>query len=215
MRRDEPVRGTQPERLQIPSPHVADLALRDRVLEGDRSSAEELFQGHLEALYEFAYYRVGRDHAAAEDVVQEAFTIAFEKLADFDGRSSLYTWMCGIAKNRIRTRRRKRAPVRMEDLLADADPDIEAVLARIESEPLPDAALEAAETRELVGATLSSLPPDYRAALLEKYVDGRSAPEMARTQGRGVKAVESTLHRARTAFARVFTLLAAKRGGAA
>ena len=200
--------------MQIPDRHAADLALRDRILEGDRSSAEELFGGHLDALYEFVYYRVGRDHAAAEDVVQETLTVAFEKLREFDGRASLYTWMCGIAKNKVRSRRRKRTPLRMDDLLADADPEIEAVLARVESEPLPDALLEAAETRELVGATLSSLPPDYRAVLLDKYVAGRSAPEMALAHGRGVKAVESTLHRARTAFARVFTLLAARRGEA-
>lgn len=200
--------------MQIPDRHAADLALRERVLGGDRASGEELFGAHVEALYEFVYYRVGRDHAAAEDVVQETFLVAVERLADFDGRSSLYTWLCGIAKNKIRAGRRKRAPLRMGDLLEDSDPEIEALLARIETEPLPDAALEAAETRELVGATLSSLPPDYRQALLEKYVAGHSAPEMARARGRGVKAVESTLVRARTAFARVFALLAAKRGGA-
>ena len=190
----------------------ADVRVRDRILGGDEGAADELFRRHLDTLYEFVFYRVGRDRTAAEDVVQDTLLVAFEKLADFDGRSSLHTWLCGIAKNKIRARRRKRSPVGMDDLLAQADPEIESLLARIETEPLPDAALEAQETRELVGATLSSLPPDYRRALIEKYVEGRSAPEMARAEGRGVKAVESTLHRARCAFARVFELLLKRRG---
>src|SRR5919108_724126 len=45
--------------------------------------------------------------------------------------------------------------------------------------PLPDAVLEREETRALVGATLSSLTPEYRAALLARYVEGRSVSEVA------------------------------------
>lgn len=200
----------QPERL-----HLDDLAIRDRILQGDRSIAEELFKRSADALYEFVYYRIGRDRAAAEDIVQDTLLVAYDKLADFDGRSSLYTWLCGIAKNKVRSGRRKLRPVRMDDLLEDADPEIDAILSAVESEPLPDAVIEARETRELVGATLSSLPPEYREALLDKYVEGRAVPEMAQAGGYGVKAMESRLHRARKAFSRVFQLLAKRRGGLA
>jgi RNA polymerase sigma-70 factor (ECF subfamily) len=200
----------QPQRL-----HLDDLAVRDRILRGDRPVAEELFQRSADALFEFVYYRIGRDRAAAEDVVQDTLLVAYDKLGEFDGRSSLYTWLCGIAKNKVRSGRRKLRPVRMEDLLEDADPEIESILSSIESEPLPDAVVEAKETAELVGATLSSLPPDYREALLDKYVEGRAVPEMARASGHGVKAMESRLHRARKAFSRVFQLLAKQRGGVA
>ena len=47
-----------------------------------------------------------------EDVVQDTFLVALERLACFDGRSSLHTWLCGIAKNKIRTARRRARPVR-------------------------------------------------------------------------------------------------------
>ena len=190
------------------SSHPDDLALRDAVLAGSREAASTLFQRHVEALYEFAYYRVGKDHATAEDVVQDTLLVAVEKLADFDGRSSLYTWLCGIAKNKIRGGRRKRRPLRVEDLLHEHDSEIEQILANVENEPLPDEVLEAEETRQMVGATLSSLPPDYRDALIGKYVDGLTVPAMAERLGRHPKALESTLHRARTAFSRVFQLLA-------
>ena len=64
-----------------------------------------------------------------------------------------------VPKNRLRSERRKRRAVLVEDLLAEADPDIDAILAAVDREPLPDWVLERGETQELVGATLSSLPP--------------------------------------------------------
>lgn len=187
--------------------------LRRRILGGDREAAADFFRRHVDGLYEFVHYRVGGDRGAAEDVVQDTFLIALEKLGSFDGRSSLHTWLCGIARNRIRKQRRARRPRALADVLAEADPEIDAILADVDREPLPDWVLEREETRELVGATLSSLPPGYRDALLDKYVEGLSVAEMAARGGKGEKATESMLHRARLAFARVFQLLARRRGG--
>jgi len=195
--------------------HLADLALRDRLLAGDRGVAEAFYERHLESLYEFVHYRVGGDRALAEDVVQDTLLVALERLAGFDGRSSLHTWLCGIARNKLRAARRKRRPVLVEDLLAETDPEIDAILAAVEREPLPDHVLERQETQELVGATLSSLPPEYREVLVGKYLDERSVNELAALGGRGAKATESLLFRARQAFGRVFTLLARRRGGLA
>lgn len=192
--------------------HVEDLALCRRVLAGERAAGEALVTTHLDGLYRFLLYRVGRATAEAEDLAQETLLIALERLASYDGRASLHAWFCGIARNLVRSGQRRRRPARIEDLLAATDREIDDLLARIEREPLPDEVLERAETAELVGATLSSLAPEHRRALLEKYVDGVSVPESARRSGRNLKAVESTLHRARRAFAEVFTLLARRRG---
>jgi len=197
-----------------PTP-LGDLAVRDALLAGDRQAAEGFFRGHLGALYEFVHYRVGGNRAVAEDLVQDTFLTALERLSAFDGRSSLHTWLCGIAKNKIRTHRRRQRPVLMEDLLAEADPEIEAILLLVDREPLPEAVLEREDTKELVGATLSSLPPDYREALVQKYVEELSTAEMAARSGKNEKAAETTLHRARLAFGRIFTLLVKKRGGVA
>lgn len=191
---------------------LSDVALRDRILAGDQDAARFVFEEHFDALFEFAHYRLGGDRAQAEDTVQDTFVVALESLSNFDGRSSLHTWLCGIAKNKIRAHRRKRRPATLADVLEEADDELEALLARVSSEPLPDWALERKETRELVGATLSTLPPDYRRALLDKYVSGRSVAQIAASAGRSEKAAESMLTRARVAFAEVFELLARKRG---
>ena len=199
--------------MQAHDEHLPELRLRDRILSGDREAAEAFFEHHLEALYEFVHYRVGGDRGLAEDVVQDTMMVALEGLRGFDGRSSLHTWLCGIAKNKLRGFRKKRRPVLVEDLLAETDPEIDAILASVEREPLPDHVLERQETQELVGATLSSLPPEYRQVLVEKYLDERSVREIAARQGKHEKAAESTLFRARQAFGRIFTLLAERRGG--
>ena len=108
--------------------------------------------------------------------------------------------------------RRKLKPKAIADVLAESDADIDAILIHLEHEPLPDWVVEEKETAELVGATLSSLPPDYRDALVSKYVDGMSVAQMGVTQGTSEKAMESKLHRARLAFSRVFQVLAGARG---
>lgn len=208
------VQATEPpaSEPQAPDPHLADAELRDTILAGDRAAAEGFFRRQLEPLYEFVHYRVGRERALAEDVVQDTFVTAFERLAGFDARSSLHTWLCGIARNKIREHRRKLRPKRIEDVLRDSDADIDSILSGIEREPLPEWVLEREETAELVGATLSSLPPDYREALVSKYVDGLSVAQIGARAGKSEKAAESVLHRARLAFSRVFQLLAKNRG---
>ena len=195
-----------------------EILLRNRILDGDEAAAETLFRRHVDALYEFVHYRVGGDGVLAEDVVQDTMMVALDRLRVFDGRSSLHTWLCGIAKNKIRAHRRKRRPVLVQDLLEEVDAEIDEILQDVDREPLPDWILERAETRELVGATLSSLPPDYRDVLVAKYMDGLTVAQIAGRRGKGNKAAESTLHRARLAFGRIFTLLAkgraTGRGGA-
>jgi len=174
---------------------------------------DEFFALHFRPLYEFAHFRLGAQTAEVEDVVQDTFVVAFESLAGFDGRSSIQTWLAGIAKNKIRARRRKLRPMLLSDALEAADAEIDTWLASIDETSLPGWALEKRETSELVGATLAQLPIDYREALLAKYVRGESTAELAQRGGRTTKAAESLLSRARTAFAGVFTLLAKKRGG--
>jgi RNA polymerase sigma-70 factor (ECF subfamily) len=184
-----------------------------RVLSGERAAMDSFFELQFRPLYEFAHYRLGAQPAEVEDVVQDTFVVAFENLAQFDGRSSLQTWLAGIAKNKIRARRRKRRPMPLSDAIEAADSEIDSWLAAIDESTLPGWALEQRETRELVGAALAQLSIDHREALLSKYVRGESTAQVAERSGRSTKAAESMLTRARTAFAGIFTLLARTRGG--
>ena len=190
------------------TPDVAKLAALD---DQEWMAVERAYCGRL---LSYVARRVP-DRDACEDVVQEVFLTALASLPSWDGRSDLRGWLVGIAKNKIREARRKRAPLPLADALAESDAEIDAILAEVAREPLPDHVLERRETAELVGAALSSLPRDYQDALLEKYVEGRTTADIARAAGKSEKAAESMLTRARVAFARVFELLAKKRGGLA
>lgn len=194
-------------------PRIDDTSLRDRLARRESGAAELFLNEHLDDVFQFVHYRVGRDHARVEDVVQETILIALRDIELFDGRSSLAAWLRGIARNTISTQRKKRAPLSLEAAIESADPEIDAILADVSREPLPERVFEMQETKDLVGATLSSLPPAYKRALIEKYVDGLSTAEIAGRAGKSAKATESTLTRARIAFARVFELLAKRRGG--
>lgn len=193
--------------------HPDELSWKDAILGGDLEAAERFVAAHTPGLYRYVHYRLGEDSSSVEDVVQETFLVAIEKLRDFDGRASFGAWLSGIAQNRIRSRRKKRRPRPLADVLEESEADIWEVLEQVSSEPLPEWALERSETSELVGATLSALPAEYAQALVGKYVDGKSTAELAAAGSKTVKATESILGRARAAFARVFELLSARSGG--
>jgi RNA polymerase sigma-70 factor (ECF subfamily) len=158
---------------------------------GDAVVVEAFYRELFEPIYGFVFWRVGGVRQDAEDVTQETFVTALGNIGRFEGRSSLYVWVCGIAKNlahaRLRARRRP-----------DGDPARE-TSAGVQA--APDHLLERAQTDHLVGRALTELPPHYQRALLDKYVRHRSFAEMAAEQRCSAKAVESTVQRAKRALA--------------
>ena len=182
-------------------------ALSASVVRGDRSALDHFHGIYSTPLYRFVYYRVGGSQSDTDEVVQETFLAALEGLHRFRGRSALFTWLCGIAKNRIARLRRSQSRERLAQVIEGADPAIESMLARLDCEELPDEVLEREETQDLVCATMASLPPGYQSVLVDKYVDSISVNEMAWRRSSTSKSVESTLTRARIAFRKAFQLL--------
>lgn len=183
-------------------------ALVDAVLRGDRAALDRLTARAAAPLHRFVHFRVGGVATETEEIVQETFLSALEGLHRFEGRSSLQTWLQGIARHHIARRRRHRSRERVADLLADLDPEIDRVLTELALEEISEDVLERAETEDLVGATMASLPPHYQDVLREKYVDALPVEEIARRRAASPKSIESTLSRARRAFQKTFELLA-------
>src|SRR5258707_2136369 len=70
---------------------------------GDRDAIARFYDAHVDGLYTFVFYRVGRDTTLAEDVVQETFAIAVSRRADYDpARGSVGTWLTVLSRNVIR-----------------------------------------------------------------------------------------------------------------
>src|SRR3954471_10395984 len=70
---------------------------------GDRDAIGRFYDAHVDGLYAFVFYRVGRDQALAEDVVQETFTIALSRKSEYDAaRGSIGSWLTVLSRNVIR-----------------------------------------------------------------------------------------------------------------
>lgn len=79
------------------NPRVADSAFIDRVRSGDAQAFSRLYEMYRENVQRFIMKRV-RNRSDAEDLTQETFTQAFRSIRAFEGRSSILTWLLGIAR---------------------------------------------------------------------------------------------------------------------
>lgn len=153
------------------------------------------FEGVYEEHFEFVWRsirRLGVDEAALDDVVQEVFLVVYRRLGDFEGRSSVKTWLFGIALRVARTHRRGLArkggldPLPLE--MADG------------SQRGPEAAASHNEARRLLDRLLAELDEDKRAVFVLSEFEQMTAPEIADALGVKVNTVYSRLRAARTAF---------------
>ena len=185
-----------------------ELALR-RVRRGDASALEQFYEQHVDGLYAFVFYRVGHDKTIAEDVVQETFLTALDRMDAYDAeRGSVATWLCVLSRNVIR--RNLKSHRRSQELLAmwdRIDETLAQVYAALDREPLSDEVIEREETRDLVNVTIAHLPEKYRKVLEQKYVGGDSLADLAQQMDVSEDAAKSMLARARRAFRDTFIAL--------
>lgn len=161
-----------------------------RLAHRDPDAAAEIVQRYADAVYRFIYHQVGGVVEDAEDLTQETFLAALQSAHRFRGDSRLRTWLFRIAAHKIadhwRSRSRKPSELPLEDWLPAAS----------EEASLPEV-LEETEICDRVRATLLTLPPHYRTALVLRYVEEMPVAEMARVMERSPKSVESILIRAK------------------
>ncbi len=74
-----------------------DRELVSRVCAGDSVAFDELYDAYHDRVYRYVASRV-RDRAEAEDLTQDTFVEAYRSMASFEGRSSLASWLIGIAR---------------------------------------------------------------------------------------------------------------------
>jgi RNA polymerase sigma-70 factor, ECF subfamily len=132
-----------------------------------------------------------------EDILQDTFVRAFEKLDQFHGESSFYTWIYRIAVNLALSGHRKRR-VRSAHRIKWEHSTSHGLEPRDES-PEADAtvSLERAERERIVTAALDQLGPEHRAVVILKDFDGRRYEEISEILHIPVGTVRSRLHRAR------------------
>jgi RNA polymerase sigma-70 factor (ECF subfamily) len=174
-----------------------DVALVERVRAGDVSAYDELVRKYDRQVFRIAQH-ITQNREDAEDVMQDAFLKAYEKLDQFQGNSKFYTWLVRIAVNESLMRLRKRRTGRMvsidEDVVTD-DGSVPRDLA--DWAPDPEQNYTQSELQKILEKTIKGLPPGFRVVFELRDVQGLSTEDTAEALNLSVPAVKSRLLRAR------------------
>ena len=135
-----------------------------------------------------ALRRLGVAERDIEDAVQEVFMVVHRKLAEFEGRSTVRTWVYGIAV-RVASDYRKRGHVRRE-IVTEAMPETVSA-----DDPHADATRR--EARAKLDRILDSLDEDKRAVFVLYEIEQVTMAEVAEAVGVPLQTAYSRLHAAR------------------
>lgn len=164
---------------------------------GDRQEFARVVEAYSGVIYRLAL-RLVSNPQDAEDVLQEAFMKAYQALPNFDGRSSLSTWLYRIATNEalMLLRRQKKVEVSIEEPQEDGGEDQEA-LEIVDLRNLPEEEMVTAETRQVMDKAIDTLPASLKAVFLLREQEGLSTQETAQALSLSETAVKTRLSRAR------------------
>ena len=154
---------------------------------------EELYRTHHDFVWR-TLRRMGVGERDAMDAGQKVFLIAHRRLATFDGRSTVKTWLCGIAL-RVASDYRRSAVSRREVLVAEAPGDNSH-----EAEQLQR--LVERERLAILDQVLSEMPVEQRAVFVLFELEEMSGEEIAALLAVPEGTVRSRLRLARRAFSK-------------
>lgn len=157
----------------------------------ERPSFDDVYREHFAFVWRSAK-RLGVREASLDDVVQEVFVIVHRRLGDFEGRSSLKTWLFGIALRVARDARRSHQRKSPEGTI---DPD-----ALKSNELGPSESAEKAEAVRLLHAILDELDDERREIFVMAELELLTMPEIAETLGINVNTAYARLRAARQSF---------------
>ncbi|MCC6695578.1 MAG: sigma-70 family RNA polymerase sigma factor [Candidatus Hydrogenedentes bacterium] len=159
-----------------------------RVLQGRRDEFGLLVERYLPAVQAVAYAHTG-NRTDAQDIAQETFLTAYQRLHTLREVGSLGAWLTTIARNAANhlTRQRQRRG-ELLDLHGNPQPDADS------TEPARQ------ELLDLLHRQIQTLPEDHREVLLLHYFAGKKVREIAELQELSTDAVKKRLQRAREAL---------------
>jgi len=174
-----------------------DVALVARAKQGDTAAFEQLVRQYERQIFRVAQH-ITQNREDAEDIAQDAFLKAYEKLDQFQGNSKFSTWLVRIAVNESLMRLRKRKTSKTVSMDQDVETD-EGSIPRdfAEWRPNPEQNYNQAELAEILRKTIAGLPPGFRTVFTLRDIENMSTEETADALGLSVPAVKSRLLRAR------------------
>lgn len=166
----------------------SDGALVRRALEGDHSAFTDLVERYTALVAGVAYEAIRRPDVV-EDLVQEVFCQAFEKLPQLSKPSRFGPWLRSITAHRVNDwfrRREVRGRKESQQTIA---------MAHGTTTPLPDEELEAQQMADALWEVVDGLAPELRKVVVLRYVEGCSLRDMSQFLGVSVTTIKWRLRR--------------------
>ena len=169
------------------SEQTHDTDLVRRVAAGDRVALRRIHDRFQRPLIGYLL-RFVRDHAVAEELAAEVMVGIWRQAARYEGRSSLETWVFGIAHNKavswLRKRREEGMPEGAADALVDERAD-------------PEAEADASSVTDMMSRLIQRLSVEQQAALQLTYYQDMPLEQVADAMGCPVNTVKTRIYYAR------------------
>ena len=163
---------------------VADEVVR-RAQEGDVAAFEQLYRDNVNRVYALCL-RISADPAKAEELTQDVFVRAWQRLGSFKGKSAFSTWLHRLAVNVVLGERRSEG-IRVARVFGTDDLSIYETGGKV---PDPGDRMD-------LERAIAKLPPGARSVFVLHDVEGYKHEEIAEMHGSAVGTCKAQLHRAR------------------
>ena len=178
---------------------ISDAVAVERTLAGEREAYRVLVERHSRYVYRLAYRMTGNPHDA-EEVVQEAFLRAYQKLRQFAGNANFGTWVYRIAANyaidRLRQKKNDEARRQTPAKPAEGAPEVDPLSQVKDEAPNPERLAGSAQMAEKMKQALEALTPAERTAIVMRHWDGCGIEEIATVLKSNSSAAKNTVFRA-------------------
>lgn len=170
--------------IDAPRAEDEDGELVRRAVAGDVRAFEQIYRRHIGRVHGAVWRLSGMNPARAEELTQEAFVRAWQKLESFRFESAFTTWLHRLAVNVALMDLRRHNPEESVD---------DSILEEVSEPVRPFCAGERADLERAV----ANLPPRARAVLVLHDIEGWKHEEISRELGMAVGSSKAQLHRAR------------------
>lgn len=176
----------------------SDRALIARIADGDQAALRELANRHYTRIFRFVL-RFIADRGLAEDVVNDILLAVWRQAAHFEHRSSVATWLLGIARYKaLDARRRRRASTVGLDEAEEA--------ALVDETSRPDADIQRTDSSAYLRRCIDALPAEQGLLIDLVYYHGKSVTEAAIIVGIPANTVKTRMFLARKKLAAMLAL---------
>lgn len=186
-------------RQSVASAELTDASAVEMTLSGDRDAYRILVERHSQNVFRLAYRMTGNSHDA-EEVVQEAFLRAYQKLQQFTGQANFGTWVYRIAANyaidRLRQRKSEDAKRQQPSAREEEGLELDPMTMVPDAAPNPERLASSNQLAKHMQQALDALTPAERTAIVMRHWEGCGIEEIAAALKSNSSAAKNTVFRA-------------------